>query len=78
MIEQVFDYVIASAPSDEERATLIDTKQVCEIMLSIEQSADRKAIIAVLKEQHALADLADAIAERRIIPFPIKTCRSSE
>ena len=74
MIEQVFDYVIASAPSDEERAALIDTKRVCEIMLSIEQSADRKAIIAVLKEQHALADLADAIVERRVIPFPKKTC----
>ena len=72
LIEQVFDDAIASAPSEEERAVLIDTKRVCEIMRGIGSAADRKAIIGVLEEHHVLSGLADAIVERRVIPFPVR------
>jgi len=72
LIDRAFDEAIASALSEAERASLIDAKRVSEIMRSIESPSDRKTVIAVLEEFGGIADLADAIAERRIIPFPIR------
>ncbi|MCC5979636.1 MAG: hypothetical protein JJU21_16365 [Salinarimonas sp.] len=72
LIEQVFDYAISSAPSDDERARLVETKRVCEIVRAIESAADRKAIIAVLEEHPLLSDLADEFVDCRLISFPIK------
>jgi RNase P/RNase MRP subunit p30 len=77
-IDHAFAIMIATASTDAERETLRDAKLVAGIMQRIESPSDRRAIIAVLTEFDALAGLADAIAERRIIPFPLRpTSRSA-
>ena len=55
-----------------DRAGVRLCNRVCEIMRGIGSAADRKAIIAVLEEHHVLSKLADAILERRVIPFPVR------
>lgn len=72
LIDQAYDEAIASALSEAERARLLDAKRVSEIMRSIESPSNRKTIIVVLEKFDNLVDLADAIAERRIVPFPIR------
>jgi len=76
-IDHMFNVMIAGASTDAERETLRDAKLVAGIMQRIGSPSDRRAIIAVLKEFDALAGLADALAERRIIPFPVRASSGS-
>jgi len=69
--QQVFDYAISSAHSEDERVKLIETKRVCEIVRAIESAADRKAFITILEQYRLRSDLADDLVDCEIIPFTI-------
>lgn len=72
MIDQAFDDAIAAALDANERAILLDTKRVSEIVRGIQSASDRQTVIAVLEKFDTLVDLADAVGERRVIPFPTR------
>jgi hypothetical protein len=74
---QAFDNMIAAASSDAECDALRDAKQVADIVKRIASPSDRRAVIALLNEFDTLAEIADAIAERRIIPFPLRASSGS-
>ncbi len=53
-----------------EQSALQDAKRVSQIVRRISSASDRQSLIALLSEFDTLVDLADALAERRIVPFP--------
>jgi hypothetical protein len=75
-INQAFEEAISDAADEDQRATLEDAKRVFEIMLTIDSASNRQTVIAVLERFDALIDPIDAIAERRVIPFPFRSPRA--
>ena len=75
-INQAFEEAIAEAADENERATLEDARRVFEIMLTIDSASNRQTVIAVLEGFDTLAESIDAVAERRVIPFPSRTPRA--
>ena len=62
--------MIAVASDESEREALKDARRVCDLVRRIPAAADRQAVIGVLKQFDTLAELADAVADGRILPFP--------